>query len=78
MLAQGKALGFGTHQWLCALKGRKELLRPFRAVDGIGHETRGVAPGWHPPRRWRDNAAKHHSITQATWVIEFASRRDCP
>jgi hypothetical protein len=21
-----------------------------------GHDTRGVAPGWHPPRRWRDKA----------------------
>jgi hypothetical protein len=21
----------------------------------FGHDTRGVAPGCHPPHRWRDN-----------------------
>jgi hypothetical protein len=52
MLAQGNALGFEFTQLHSALKGRG-ISRPFRADSDTWHYTRGVAPGWHPPRRWR-------------------------
>src|ERR1700688_2792878 len=45
---------FGIHARLSALKERGESLRPVRAgKSASGKGTRGVAPGWHPPRRWR-------------------------
>jgi len=78
MLAQGNALGFGTHQDVVRPEGAQESPRPFRASDDSLARSRGDAPGWHPPRRWRDSVATHDSITQATWVIEFASRMECP
>jgi hypothetical protein len=56
MLAQGNALGFGIDRR--ALKGRRNPLRPFRAEDVLGIRPRGVAPGWHAPRRWRVNRAE--------------------
>src|SRR5271167_828771 len=38
----------------CALKGRSDP-PPFQGGLKIGAlNPRGVAPGWHPPRRWRD------------------------
>ena len=49
MLAQGNALGFGINRLRRALKGRRMT---------FGHDTRGVAPGWHAPRRWRVNATE--------------------
>jgi hypothetical protein len=57
MLAQGNALGPGIDRMFGALKGR----RPPPSFQGgqycLGRETRGVAPSWHPPRRWRDTIA---------------------
>jgi len=56
MLAQGNALGFGSHR--CGV--RPERAQESSALSGRtmkpGHDTRGVAPGWHPPRRWRGKA----------------------
>src|SRR5512141_1648227 len=57
MPAQGNALGFGIHRPLCALKGRRNPSALSGRTMIPGNDTRGVAPGWHPPRRWRDNVA---------------------
>jgi hypothetical protein len=51
MLAQGNALGFGINR--CALQGRRNPVRPCRAEEVSRTRSRGVAPGWHAPRRWR-------------------------
>jgi soluble lytic murein transglycosylase-like protein len=56
MVAQGNALGFGIDR--CALQGRRNPLRPFRAEQVPRTRSRGVAPGWHAPRRWRLNVAE--------------------
>jgi hypothetical protein len=54
LLAQGDALGSGINRSFGALKGRS-IPPPFQGgPDYVGRYTRGVAPGWHPPRRWRD------------------------
>jgi hypothetical protein len=60
MLAQGNALGFGINRLRRALKGRRMT---------FGHDTRGVAPGWHSPRRWRDNVAVFSSGENCHKVI---------
>jgi hypothetical protein len=57
MLAQGSALGYGIERSFGALKGRA-IHPPFQGGQyGEGRCTRGVAPGCHPPRRWRDTIA---------------------
>jgi len=54
MLAHCNALGFGIDGSFGALKGRR-IPPPFQGGQyGFGRCTWGVAPGWHPPRRWRD------------------------
>src|SRR5467141_3460110 len=39
-------------------KGAGITLRPCRAEEVPRTRPRGVAPGWHAPRRWRVNAAE--------------------
>src|SRR6267142_5325096 len=56
MVAQGNALGFGIDR--CALQGRRNPLRPFRAEEVPRTRPRGVAPGWNAPRPWRVNAGE--------------------
>jgi hypothetical protein len=40
---------------------RPERAQESSALSGratiSGHDTRGVAPGWYSPRRWRDDVA---------------------
>src|SRR6267378_7831148 len=43
----------------------QESLRPFRAEEIPRIRSRGVAPGWHAPRRWR------------VIVAEFSSGETC-
>ena len=46
--AGGIELSFGA-------LNRRSIPPPFQVGQyGEGRYTRGVAPGWHPPRRWRD------------------------
>src|SRR6266850_8042550 len=55
MVAQGNALGFGINWSPCKGEG---ILRPFRAEEVPRTRSRGDAPGWHAPRRWRVNVAE--------------------
>src|SRR6267378_3651013 len=48
--AQGNALGVGIDR--CALQGRRNP-PPLQGGTWTRPRPRGVAPGWHPPRRWR-------------------------
>src|SRR6202035_3866677 len=57
MIAQGNALGYGVQQKWCALKGRRGP-PPYQVGKFyLEPDTWGVAPGWIPSRRWRDNFA---------------------
>src|SRR6266446_6089831 len=55
MVAQGNALGFGINWSPCKGAG---ILRPGRAEQVPRTRSRGVARGWHAPRRWRVNVAE--------------------
>src|SRR5229473_1104377 len=56
--AQGNALGFGIDR--CALQGRR-IPPPLQGGTSARTGPRGVAPGWHAPRRWRVLVAEFSS-----------------
>src|SRR6267142_3020433 len=56
MSAQGNALGSESIGAPC--KGAGITLRLCRAEEVPRTRSRGVAPGWHAPRRWRVNLAE--------------------
>ena len=73
MLAQGNALGFGIDR--CALKGRRNP-PPFQGGTCTRTRPRGVAPGWHAPRRWRVIVAELSSGENCYEAIyEITSRK---
>jgi hypothetical protein len=66
MLAQGNALGSGIPRFLRPERAQD----PPSALSGRttfpGARPRGVAPGCHPPRRWREIVAMFSSGGETT------------
>lgn len=63
MLTQDSALGSDIDRLFGTLKGRRIPSALSGRTVSIGCSTRGVAPGWHPPRRWREAIAHFQEKT---------------
>src|SRR5579863_4408532 len=51
----GQRPGFRNPSIAVRPEGAQGLPPPFQGGRySLGHDSRGAAPGWHPPRRWRD------------------------
>ena len=75
----GQRPGFRYQTNAARPAGAQGSSAPYRADGQTRHDTRGVAPGWYPPRRWRGNTTKLSRAIAAeeTFKYRFANQQNC-
>jgi hypothetical protein len=84
MLAHGNALGYKCNQLSRPESAQESSALSERTMIAV-LRTRGVAPGWYPPRRWHGNicelgstGSQEKSIVGNTFAFSLIFRRENP